>query len=116
MFDSVAQAAKSKKRKHNNLTTGWEVFNDDSLYRAYFKRTEKLGAPAEGDRVKAMAQDVEQQIAKRGEFSRTRLFVDETDMDYINERNRVFNKKLERNFGDVAAPIKAKIESGHAVD
>lgn len=120
VFDTVAQAERGKKRKSNNATTGWEVFNDDSLYRAYFKRTNKLAdddkALSQADRVKLMAGDVEQQVAKRGEFSRTRLFVDENDMDYINERNRVFNKKLERNFGEVTAPIKAKIESGHAIE
>lgn len=43
------------------------------------------------------------------------MFIDEKDIDYINERNRVFNDKLERNFGKYAAEIKANIESGNAL-
>lgn len=105
--------------KSNNMTTGWEVFNNDSLYRAYFKRTKKLAADkalSQAESVKLMAREVEQQVAKKGEFSRTSLFLDENDMDYINEHNRVFNKKLERNFGEIAAPIRAKIERGQDIE
>lgn len=43
------------------------------------------------------------------------MHVDEKDVDYINERNRVFNEKLDRNFGKYAADIKANLESGHAL-
>ena len=45
-----------------------------------------------------MAEEIEEQIAKRGQFSRRRTFVEEKDVDYINERNRKFNQKLERNY------------------
>ena len=41
LLDSVALADKSKKRKGNNLTFGWDVFNEDSLYRGYYKRVRK---------------------------------------------------------------------------
>ncbi len=58
---------------------------------------------------------MEKQIEKRGDFSRQRMFIDEKDVDYINDRNRVFNEKLERNFGKTAAEIKANIESGNAI-
>jgi pre-mRNA-splicing factor SYF2 len=37
-------------------------------------------------------------IQKRGNFSRRRQFVEEKEIDYINERNRKFNEKLERNY------------------
>jgi hypothetical protein len=48
LFESAIQAersgiwAKSKNTKAKNYTFGWDVFNDDSLYRAYDKRTKKL--------------------------------------------------------------------------
>ena len=45
-----------------------------------------------------MADEVEEMIEKRGNFSRRRMFVEEKDIDYINERNRKFNQKLERNY------------------
>ena len=69
----------------------------------------------ESERAAIMAQDVEKQIEKRGEFQRVRIFVEDKDIDYINERNRVFNDKLERNFGKYAAEIKTNIESGNAI-
>ncbi len=49
-----------------------------------------------------MADEVEEMIQKRGNFSRRRLFVDEKEIDYINERNRKFNEKLERNYKQYA--------------
>ncbi len=39
----------------------------------------------------------------------------EKDIDYINDRNKVFNEKLERNFSKYAKHIKANIESGNAI-
>ena len=93
------------------------MFNDDSLYRAYNKRTKKLEKElkenpelyeslTEEQRIDRMADEIEQQIAKRGQFSRRRMFVEEKDVDYINERNRKFNQKLERNYAKYANEIK----------
>jgi len=45
-----------------------------------------------------LADEVEEMIEKRGNFSRRRMFIEEKDIDYINERNRKFNQKLERNY------------------
>lgn len=97
LLESAALAEKSKKRKGKNLTFGWDVFNEDSLYRGYYKRVKKNleenpDLKEEGvDRAALVANEVENQIEKRAEFSRRRMFIDEKDVDYINERNRVFN-------------------------
>lgn len=48
-------------------------------------------------------------------FSRRREFPDDIDVHYINERNRVFNKKLNRYFEKNAAEIKANLERGTAL-
>ena len=53
-----------------------------------------------------MAEEIEEQISKRGQFSRRRIFVEDKDVDYINERNRKFNEKLERNYSKYATEIK----------
>ena len=45
-----------------------------------------------------MAEEIEELIDKRGQFSRRRAFIEDKDVDYINERNRKFNEKLERNY------------------
>ncbi len=89
------------------------------MYNAYFKRVKKFEKPPEAtstDRLQAMADDLEAQISKRAEFRRDRMSIEgEKDIDYINDRNKVFNEKLERNFGKYAKHIKANIESGNAV-
>ena len=50
MFESTADAQKSgqwaktlaAEKKGSKETFGWDVFNEDSLYRAYTKRTAKI--------------------------------------------------------------------------
>lgn len=62
-----------------------------------------------------MAEDVEAQIAKREKFSRRRMHDDDEDIDYINERNMQFNKKLERFYNAHTKDIKDNLERGTAV-
>ena len=54
-------------------------------------------------------------IAKRSKYSRRRAFDPDSDIDYINERNMKFNKKLERFYGKYTADIKQNLERGTAV-
>lgn len=65
--------------------------------------------------VDRLVEDVNKQIAKRDSFSRRRAFDDEADIDYINERNMKFNKKLERFYGQYTEEIKQNLERGTAV-
>jgi len=62
-----------------------------------------------------MVADVEKQIAKREKYSRRRMHNDDADIDYINERNMNFNKKLERFYGKYTAETKQNLERGTAV-
>ncbi|KAG7312043.1 pre-mRNA-splicing factor syf2 [Plutella xylostella] len=62
-----------------------------------------------------MVNDVEGQIAKRSKYSRRRTHNDDADIDYINERNAKFNKKLERFYGEHTAEIKQNLERGTAI-
>lgn len=62
-----------------------------------------------------MVKDLEQQIAKRDKYSRRRTHNDDADIDYINERNAKFNKKLERYYGEHTAETKQNLERGTAV-
>jgi len=43
------------------------------------------------------------------------MFIEEKSVDYINERNRKFNEKLERNYSKYASEIKGNIERGTAL-
>lgn len=62
-----------------------------------------------------MVESVEQQIMKRKSFSRRRTHNDDADIDYINEKNARFNKKLERFYGEHTAEIKQNLERGTAI-
>ena len=132
LFETAAQAVKSGiwakqySQKNRVETFGWDVFNDDSLYKAYTKRTKKIEREikqnpdlltelTEDQKKHRMAEEVEEQIAKRGQFSRRRAFVEDKDVDYINERNRKFNEKLERNYSRYANEIKGNLERGTAL-
>ncbi|KAL1122086.1 hypothetical protein AAG570_003492 [Ranatra chinensis] len=62
-----------------------------------------------------MVDDLEKQINKREKYSRRRTHNDDADIDYINERNMKFNKKLERFYGQYTSEIKQNLERGTAV-
>lgn len=65
--------------------------------------------------VDRMVDDLNKQLSKREKFSRRRRFDDDADIDYINERNMKFNKKLERFYGEYTTEIKQNLERGTAV-
>ena len=65
--------------------------------------------------VERMVEDVNKQIEIRSKRSRRRRFDDGADVDYINERNMKFNKKLERYYGEFTDEIKKNFERGTAM-
>lgn len=54
--------------------------------------------------------DIQKQEQKRNQFSRRRIFDEDDKVDYINDRNRVFNKKLDRSYGKYTANIKTALQ------
>ena len=95
----------------------------------YEKQKEEMGEAFYGDlhtmihglhtdrpqAIDRMVDDLNQQIAKRDKFSRRRTFNPDADVDYINERNSKFNKKLDRYYGEYTAEIKQNLERGTAI-
>lgn len=65
--------------------------------------------------VNKMVTDLGKQIEKRNKYSRRRAFDEDADVDYINEKNSKFNKKLERFYGDYTKEIKQNLERGTAI-
>lgn len=65
--------------------------------------------------VDRMVTDLKKKIDKRDKYSRRRRHDDDADVDYINERNMKFNKKLERFYGQYTTEIKQNLERGTAV-
>jgi len=62
-----------------------------------------------------LAKATHQMIAKREKFSRRRKFDPDEDVDFINERNQRFNKKLERFYGEHTKETKLNLERGTAL-
>lgn len=42
LTETIGKAERQKKRNKKKITFGWDVFNDESIYKAYEKRTAKL--------------------------------------------------------------------------
>jgi len=141
---SVQRREEKQLKKSNESQFAWNIYNADATYRHFEKKegktkvnmkeyhrqkdllgdsfyatdtvnAEKVHQPTGDVRGRLTAQ-VEDQEKKRKMFQRRRVqYVDEENVDYINERNRNFNKKLERTLGDYSAEIKANLERGTAL-
>ncbi|KAL1464141.1 hypothetical protein WDU94_003815 [Cyamophila willieti] len=138
---TVAEAEKFNKKK-KNPDIGFSDYQQATArqynrlvkqmkpdMRNYEDQKQKLGPAFYGDQktilqglhkdrteaVDKMVDDLEKQISKREKYSRRRTHNDDADIDYINERNMKFNKKLERFYGEHTAEIKQNLERGTAI-
>eukprot|EP00470_Lotharella_oceanica_P013945 CAMPEP_0170181056 /NCGR_PEP_ID=MMETSP0040_2-20121228/23832_1 /TAXON_ID=641309 /ORGANISM="Lotharella oceanica, Strain CCMP622" /LENGTH=372 /DNA_ID=CAMNT_0010425933 /DNA_START=209 /DNA_END=1330 /DNA_ORIENTATION=- len=125
---------KRKKKEKNKAGFGWNVFNQDSLYKGFKKRLVHVPKGIQnGDEVRGdtslkwgsdrppehmidhMVAELEETHKRRSKFSRRRQHYAEQDIDYINERNRVFNKKIKRAFDPYTVEIRQNLERGTAL-
>ncbi|KAI7840251.1 hypothetical protein COHA_006033 [Chlorella ohadii] len=130
----------ARKKEKKPAPEGWEQFNQASLAAAYERRTEKI-KPDRAEYEAAKASDpefyraadsllygqgkpseaaVDRMVAELNDrrsksFSRRRAHREDKDIDYINDRNAHFNRKIERIFGEHTAEIKANLERGTAL-
>uniref|UniRef100_A0A1J3JVC4 Pre-mRNA-splicing factor SYF2 n=1 Tax=Noccaea caerulescens TaxID=107243 RepID=A0A1J3JVC4_NOCCA len=144
MLDTQEAAeTKYKKWEKEPTPSGWDVFNQKTLYNAYKKRTKNIKVDLEEynrmraadpefyreasslqygkapktskDKIDKMAKELLDREQKRQDFSRRRKFREEKDIDSINDRNEHFNKKIERAFGKYTLEIKNNLERGTAL-
>ena len=66
-------------------------------------------------RINAMVAELDARKTSRSTYSRRRTFHAEKDVDWINDRNAHFNKKIERAFAAHTQEIKANLERGTAL-
>ncbi|CAM9475166.1 unnamed protein product [Scytosiphon promiscuus] len=113
----------------------WNVFNQDALFKGYKKRLEKLpkakagseasrmedtaeyGARDDAD-AKGMQRVVDELLEKekrKEAFSRRRSEHSAADIDYINDRNKHFNKKIKRAYDKYTVEIRQNLERGTAL-
>lgn len=135
--ESVESKQRKKERKKNK-SFGWDVFNEDTLYRAYWKRadgfkdknhviakpdslqsaddlTTALANTQHKDDIGALKADLEAADERKKKFKRRRAHYDDADVNYINDRNKVFNAKVARAFDKYTQEIKANLERGTAL-
>jgi pre-mRNA-splicing factor SYF2 len=131
---------KADKKGKRRAEYGWDVFNNEAQYRNYKKQTRRAesdGRAATGDavvdegdpdplaygqappvpkeRVQALVEDMHEAALRRANWSRRRTFNEDSDVTYINKRNEVYNKKIERAFDPYTAEIRANLERGTAL-
>ncbi|KAJ7944077.1 pre-mRNA-splicing factor syf2 [Quillaja saponaria] len=133
-----AAEANYKKWEKDPAPFGWDVFNQQTLYNAYKKRSGKIEVDVEEynkmketdpefyreasslqcgkvhqrsrEKIDRMVKELKERDEKRNSFSRRRKFHEEKDIDSINDRNEHFNKKIERAFGKRTLEIKNNLE------
>ncbi|PAV60443.1 hypothetical protein WR25_10580 [Diploscapter pachys] len=62
-----------------------------------------------------LSKDVMGQAKRREQFHRRRMFDPDAPIDYINDRNKKFNQKLEKFYGKYTEDIRDDLERGTAV-
>ncbi|KAI0046768.1 SYF2-domain-containing protein [Auriscalpium vulgare] len=86
----------------------------ESLYRDANSLLYADSKPSE-DAIDRVIGKINKDIDKKRKFSRKRANEDEGDITYINEKNRVFNKKIARYFDKYTTEIRASFERGTAL-
>jgi len=65
--------------------------------------------------VERMVAELEAAAQRKAKFSRRRTFNEDEDVSYINERNRIFNKKAQRAYEAYTTEIRQNLERGTAL-
>ncbi|EJF61793.1 SYF2-domain-containing protein [Dichomitus squalens] len=86
----------------------------ENLYRDANSLLYADNKPSE-DAIDRVISKINKDVDKKSKFSRKRHNEDEGDITYINERNRVFNKKIARYYDKYTAEIRASFERGTAL-
>ncbi|KAJ1433688.1 SYF2 splicing factor-domain-containing protein [Ochromonadaceae sp. CCMP2298] len=137
-------AEKAQKKKDNMSTFGWQAFTAEATHRAYEKRIKKLPTNLGGGRrgdgeegsshleenpldygkqgaqvtragLDRLTKDMEEREEAREKFSRRRTHLEGADVDYINDRNAAFNKKLKKSYDKYTVEIRQSLERGTAL-
>jgi pre-mRNA-splicing factor SYF2 len=91
--------------KQDNVDSSTETFNP--MMDAADPQKEREGA-------RRMANELYRRIEKQ-KNKRDRLEFEETDVGYINKRNKRYNQKISRNYDKSTAEIKQNLERGTAL-
>uniref|UniRef100_A0A914DQJ0 Pre-mRNA-splicing factor SYF2 n=1 Tax=Acrobeloides nanus TaxID=290746 RepID=A0A914DQJ0_9BILA len=116
-----AMSVRQYERLTNNLKPNMETYNNmkevvgaDQFYPTADTLIQGSHYPTDSS-LNKLVEDVKGQMKKRDQYHRRRMFDPDSQVDYINERNRKFNQKLERFYGDYTEDIKEDLERGTAI-
>jgi len=146
LFETAEAAGKkmaaAARKEKGQAAFGWDVFNQDALYKAYKKRLAKLpsegggekeggggkergeepdplayGTAGRGDEegLERLAEELGEREKARKNFSRRRADYEGEDVTSINERNKMFNKKLKRAYDKYTVETRQNLERGTAL-
>lgn len=129
----------AKKKRKNPDAFAWDVFNQDSLYRAHEKRLRHIqfdeeaynkqkeaegnettffggfGYQASEEQKDRLGEAMDKIVDKKNKFSRRRMFNVDEDCNYVNDRNRHFNKKVDRFYNEYTHETRQNLERGTAL-
>lgn len=135
-------AEKTRKKEEIKSTFGWQAFTAEATHRAYEKRLKKLptkptnrssastgeshleenpldygksGTEVSKSGLDRLTKDMEEREEARKTFSKRRMHLEGSDVDYINDKNAIYNKKLKRAFDKYTVEIRQNLERGTAV-
>lgn len=77
--------------------------------------TRPRASPCAQSALERVAEEVKERDRAAKQWSRHRTFMEDEDIDYINEQNRHFNRKLKRNFDKYTVEIRQNLERGSAL-
>eukprot|EP01033_Poteriospumella_lacustris_P015328 gene15328-10962_t len=138
--EALRAAEKRQQKEEVAASYGLSAFTSDASYRAYEKRVEKISASAPAssasqevslaenpldygsvnssvspEALERLRSDVLERENARKKFSKRRLGENSGDVDFINEKNRQFNKKLRGAFDKYTVEIRQNLERGTAL-
>lgn len=132
---------KQEEKDKRASTFGWHAFTAEADFNAYKKQLSKLpsstgvksggggasvsefdelsygraGAAVTTTGVERLSQSIKEREQERAKHSRRRMALEGADVDYINDKNAVFNKKIKRSFDKYTVEIRQNLERGTAI-
>eukprot|EP01038_Epipyxis_sp_PR26KG_P012612 gene12612-16910_t len=135
--EAEKQREKLNKKEENMATLGFNAATTESTNRSYEKRLKKLptttaeskgtstvfnpfeygktGSQVSNRGIERLVNDIEEREESRRKFSKRRMNVDGADVDYINDKNAIFNQKTKKAFNKYTVEIRQNLERGTAV-
>jgi pre-mRNA-splicing factor SYF2 len=138
-YESLRRASQKQRRAEQNQFAVNDYYNPEGQFRNYERNLKTLpklksnnidestydplllgnndnnnNNSAIGEGARRLAEEMHRRIEKKKETKRKVKDIIEGDVNYINDRNKQFNKKIARNFDKYTAEIRHNLERGTA--